>query len=152
MRRLLLSCAAALLLAMVAVPAMATAGADKSVENPCWKTAVNVAEKPDASSRWTYRHTVEWCGNGTTVTRINVDGVFVDEHADDCEVAAEPETSRDKDPETPGLDTFSMGTLICGDETVEPLQVCPWVIVAVHGDGKVGTPTIGIERAPRVTP
>lgn len=151
MRRLLSSCAAVLLLAMVATPATAIGLPDEPVENPCWKTAVNVADKPDASSRWTYRHTVEWCGNGTSVTRITIDGAFVDERAEECEVAAEPETSRDKDPDTPGLDTFSMGTLVCRGETVEPLQVCPWAIVAVYGDGTVGSPTTGIERAPRVT-
>jgi hypothetical protein len=151
MRRLLLSCAVVLLLAMVATPATAMVITEEPAGNPCWTTVVNVADKPDASSRWTYRHTVEWCGDGDSVTRIDIKGAFVDERAEECKVAVDPETNRDLDPDTPGLDTFSMGTLVCDGETVEPLQVCPWVIVAVHGDGTVGSPTTGIERATRVT-
>ncbi|GAB3451323.1 hypothetical protein [Actinophytocola sediminis] len=146
MKRLLMSCVAVVVLAGAAVAGAAAAGADEAPASGCWKTSVTVPESADDTSRWTYVHTVDWCGNGNTVTRINIQGEFTDQRAADCEQKGDPEINRDRDPSTPELETFSMGTLICAPPNVEPQQVCPWVIVAVTPDGQSHHPTTGVER------
>jgi hypothetical protein len=138
MRRPVMSGAVFVLLTAAAAP---VASAEEP-EGGCWTRSVPVPEETDASE-WLYEHTVEWCGDGKSVTYVRAEGEFTEEHTEDCVPAGKPVVTTT--PGTPGWDTFSMGTLECEPEVGQPLQVCPWVILTVNGDGTYAVDT-GIQQ------
>jgi hypothetical protein len=141
MRRVVSSCAAVLLLTAAAAPAVAAGDSRADSREECWTHSVTVPE--ETSNAWTYVHTVNWCGDGSSVTSITVDGRFV-KRSKDCKPEGDPVIEHG--PENNGENTFSMGTLLCETEQAGPQQVCPWVIVTVYGDGSHEEATKGIER------
>lgn len=140
MRRLLMGCAAAVLITGVAAPAVAAAG-EPRVEQ-CWTHSVPVPE--ETGNLWTYVHTVRWCGDGRSVTSVEVEGSYA-KNSTHCKPDGDPVT--DHGPHNGGESTFSMGTLLCEGVSTGPQQVCPWVIVVVYGDGRHDEPDQGIERS-----